>query len=204
MNIYSETNYVLELVLLQEQCRDCEEILRLCEKDQALLVIPAYSLVEPHEKLTRQSSNRKELQRRLDIELRQLARTSDYANRMEDIQDISNILIKSNEEERQRFGDCRERLIKTAEIIPLTSAILESAAYYETLYDLRPQDAIVYASILNHLEMNRPPISCFLNRNTKDFDNPDITDELSQFGCRMIVQFTDGLNFIHSQARSKS
>ncbi len=55
MNIYVETNFVLELVFEQEQCVICEQILQFCETGQAKLIIPAYSLAEPHEKLSRQA-----------------------------------------------------------------------------------------------------------------------------------------------------
>ncbi len=66
MNIYAETNFVLELTFEQEQCSYCQQILSLCEAGQAKLIMPAYSLAEPHEKLTRQSRNRRELQQLLN------------------------------------------------------------------------------------------------------------------------------------------
>jgi hypothetical protein len=51
VNVYVESNFVLELALLQEQHASCEDILRLCEAGKAQLIIPAYSLAEPHETL---------------------------------------------------------------------------------------------------------------------------------------------------------
>ena len=51
MNIYVETNFVLELVFEQEQHTSCEQILALCESGRSRLIIPAYCLAEPHEKL---------------------------------------------------------------------------------------------------------------------------------------------------------
>ena len=53
MNVYVESNFVLELALLQEQHASCEALLRLCEEGGIQLVIPAYSLAEPYETLTR-------------------------------------------------------------------------------------------------------------------------------------------------------
>ena len=78
MNIYVETNFILELVFEQEQLTSCEQILALCEAGRSRLIIPAYCLAEPHEKLTRQAGSRRELQRNLETELRQLARTASY------------------------------------------------------------------------------------------------------------------------------
>jgi predicted nucleic acid-binding protein len=199
MNIYVETNFVLELVFQQEQAASCEQILLLCEAGNASLIIPAYSLAEPHEKLTRQASNRKDLQQVLEAELRQLVRTAAYATRINSIQDIASLLVQSNEEEKQRFTHYRDRLLHVAEIVPLTRDILTTAAAYEIPYDLKPQDALVYASVITHLRHHQPTNSCFLNKNTRDFDNPDIVDELNRYHCRMIPRFDHGLSFIQAQ-----
>jgi len=82
VNIYIETNFVLELVFEQEQHTSCEQILALGESGRLRLIIPAYCLAEPHEKLTRQAGSRRELQRSLETELRQLARTASYTARI--------------------------------------------------------------------------------------------------------------------------
>ncbi len=203
MNVYVETNFVLELAFEQEQCSSCEKILQLCEAENAKLIIPAYSLAEPHEKLIRQARGRKELQQSLDAELRQLLRTTSYTNRIKSIQDIASLMIQSNEEERHRFIQYRDRLLKIGEIIALNANILSEAASYETTCDLTLQDALVYASIIMHLQQNLPAQACFLNRNSKDFDTPDIIDELRQLKCRMIPRFDNGYSFIQSQLQSK-
>jgi hypothetical protein len=54
VNIYVETNFVLELTFEQQQYKSCEAILELCEQERGKLIVPAYSLAEPHEKLGRQ------------------------------------------------------------------------------------------------------------------------------------------------------
>lgn len=144
MNIYVETNFVLELVFEQEQCVSCEQILQSCEIGRGKLIIPAYSLAEPHEKLSRQAKSRRDLQQLLDAELRQLSRTASYVSRIKSIQDIASLMVQSNEEERQRFVNYRERLFNIAEVIALTADILIEAASCEATYDLRPQDAFVY------------------------------------------------------------
>lgn len=114
MNIYVETNFVLELVFQQEQLESCEQILQLCEAGRANLVIPAYSLAEPQEKLSRQANSRRDLQKVLNAELRQLSRTSSYIARISSIQDIASLLVQSNEEERQRFVQYRVRFLSSA------------------------------------------------------------------------------------------
>jgi predicted nucleic acid-binding protein len=202
VNIYVETNFVLELTFEQEQCASCEQILQLCEAGQAKLIVPAYSLAEPHEKLSRQARRRRELQQLLDAELRQLSRTASYVSRIKSIQDIASLMVQSNEEERHRFIQCRDRLLNIGEIVALNANILIEAASYETTYDLTPQDALVYASVIGHLRHEQPQQAYFLNRNSKDFDSPDIIDELRQFNCRMIPRFDSGYSFLQSQLSS--
>jgi hypothetical protein len=88
--------------------------------------------------------------------------------------------------------------LKIAEIIPLNANILLKAVSAEENYDLSPQDALVYVSVLKHLQNNKPDQACFLNRNSKDFKTPDIIDELKSLNCRLITQFNDGYDFLIS------
>ncbi|MDA0866451.1 MAG: PIN domain-containing protein, partial [Cyanobacteria bacterium] len=132
-----------------------------------------------------------------------LLRTTSYASRIKSIQDIASLMIQSNEEERHRFIQCRDRLLKVGEVVVLNANILSEAASHENTYDLTPQDALVYASVITHLRQDLPEKACFLNRNSKDFDSPDIINELRRLNCRMIPRFDRGYSFIQSQLPSK-
>jgi predicted nucleic acid-binding protein len=200
MNVYVETNFILELAFQQEQASSCESIIALCESDKASLIIPAYCLAEPHEKLHRQSKTREELQKTLDAEIRQLSRTSSYKARLQNIKEIANLLIQSNDDEKKRFDGFRNRLFNAAEAISLTKRILTDAGSYETSLALKPQDAIIYASVISHLEEHSSVMSCFLNRNSKDFDDPNIVAALKNFNCTMIPRFDQGFEFIRKRA----
>ena len=200
MNIYVETNFILELVFEQEQCASCEKILELCEAQKAKLIIPAYSLAEPHEKLIRQKQERRRLQESLDKELRELSRAKSYKNRLDSIEDIRSLIVQSSQEIGENFAKYREYLLNIAEIIPLNTDILLQAASAEENYKLKdPQDAFVYVSVLKHLQENKPQQACFLNRNSQDFNDPDMVDELKSLNCRLITQFDAGYNFLQSK-----
>ncbi len=202
MNVYVESNFVLELAFEQEQHQFCQEVLELCDEKKVNLILPAYCLAEPLEKIVRQARDRSDLQKSLNTVLLQLSRTSSYASRLNSIQDIESLLVQSNEEEKQRFARLRDRLVNVAEIIPLTLDTIREAAMCEATYDLTPQDAIVFASVITHLRQNGSSPSCFLNRNSKDFDNPDIVTELSKSGCKMIPRFDNGVAYIQSCLRT--
>ena len=76
MNVYVETNFVLELVFEQEQCGSCEQLMLLAESGHIRLILPAYCLAEPHEKLVRQKKSRNDLISSTDAVFNQLVRTT--------------------------------------------------------------------------------------------------------------------------------
>jgi hypothetical protein len=39
-------------------------------------------------------------------------------------------------------------------------------------------------------------VSCFLNRNAKDFDDPDIRERLKARGCEFFASFEAGLRYV--------
>ena len=76
---------------------------------------------------------------------------------------------------------------------------MEAATRYQMAHDLSPQDALVYAAVLSHLTQSDAPQSCFLNKNSKDFDDPDLVEELNTYNCRLLPRFDIGYQFILSQ-----
>ena len=138
---------MLELALLQEQHGSCGDLLRLCEEGRIQLVIPAYSLAESYETLTRRHRQRKRMKAELDDELRQLARTTTYAHRLSGFQHLTTLLIDSADEEAKRLEGVRSHLLQVAEVIPLEASLLAAATQYQRTHGLSPQDALVYASI---------------------------------------------------------
>ncbi len=196
MNIYVESNLVLEIALAQEQHQSCEDILALCLADRARLLIPAFSIAEPYQTLERRHRQRRQTKLALDRELIQLARTASYAQSLSGSQSLVDLLIDSTYEEARRLEATRAQLIQTATILPLDAEILEAATPIQTEYALSPEDAIVYATVLSHLKDRPSEQSCFLNRNTRDFDDPDLVAELRLHGCKMIPRFDSGYQYI--------
>jgi len=201
MNVYVETNFVQELTFLQEQNAACEEILELCVAARIKLLIPAFSLAEPIEKLHRQKNARLEIQKNIDTEIRQLSRTSGYESEIEKIRDLDVLFARSIEEEQTRFEGYRNKLVAISDIIPLDTSIFLRSEKIERELKLSIPDAIVYASVLEHLSAEKPAMACFLNRNSKDFDIPEIRTQLESLNCVMIPRFDDGLRFVAKRAQ---
>lgn len=195
MNAYVESNFVLELALVQEQHASCEKILTLCEAGDLRIVVPAYSIMEPYETLLRRHLERKRLKDTLDRELQQLSRTSGYAQQLSGFKASTALLLDSAAEEIQRLEDVRSRLLACATVIALEASILSTATQHQTRHGLSAKDAIVYASVLSQLGSEAGPQSCFLTRDT-DFDDPDIVNELKALRCKLITRFDAGFSFL--------
>lgn len=61
MNIYAETNFILEIALEQEECDACAGILQLAASGRAKVIIPAFSLAEPWQAISSKAKVRARL-----------------------------------------------------------------------------------------------------------------------------------------------
>lgn len=199
MNVYAESNFVLEIALEQDECESCDEILRLASAGRLRLIIPAFSLAEPYQAIASKAKARSRMRDDLRIHLSELARSRPHREIPATFDALAAALIASAEFEREGLRRAVSELLQNADIIPLDAAILGSAAAIEISYGLSGQDAIVLASVLRHLEANAPEESCFLNKNSRDFDDPDILERLDALRCRFFPKFTPALAWISSR-----
>ena len=198
MIVYVESNFALQLALLQEEHQSCDSIVSLAESLTIDLAIPAFSFAETYGVWRRDSLRRTELHRRLTQEMGQLARTGPYAKTVEDLRDQASILVRSVNEDKRRLDLTLRRILDCASVIPLEEETIREAIQFQGSLGLSPQDSIVYASVIAHLSAASPGPKCFLNRDSKDFSIPDIREELGRYACRLITKFADGLSYINS------
>jgi predicted nucleic acid-binding protein len=193
--VYIESTFLLRLALLQERHASCDDILGLCETGDARLVIPSFCLTEPYDNLRRRQAQRQEMKLALDEEFKQLAPTSSLTKRLGDFRDLTSLLIDSADEEIKRLDEVSARVLGTAEVIPVDGSVLNAAKRHRDANDLSFQDAVVYASILSHLDRFAPEASCFIDED-KDFSDPDLVKELAQRRCKLIFRFDHGLEHL--------
>ena len=198
MNVYVESNFVLELALLQGQHESCSQIVDLTGEGHIHLVIPAYSLVEPYETLTRHFKERQAIIKKMDPVLGRLGRSAPYEEQTDALQDhLTTLFIGSEEEEGRRLRNTLEKLLEVAELIPLTTTIINNSLQQQQ--DFSPQDAVVYSSVLTHLANANGDDHVFLNLNRKDFDDPEVQDRLEEMGCKILFRFDRGIGYIRSR-----
>ncbi len=198
MIVYVETNFILEMAFLQEEHESCEAILSLARAHKINLVIPAFSIGEPYETWVRRRSKRSDVQRQLAREMREIIRSETYRGIGSQSNEYASLLVRSVDEDKRRLDDTLLAVIEASELIPIDLDTVKSAIEYQKNQNLSPQDSIVYASVMGHLRSSATAPKCFLNKNSKDFLNPDIQDELKNYGCRLITRFADGLGFINA------
>lgn len=201
MNVYVESNFVLEQALEQEESESCQHLLSIAAAGSIHLVIPAFSLAEPHITLMHKGNERSRLGADLRKHLSELGRSKPYRNAPTNFDDIIALLIRSAEAERAGLERTIEGILKAAEVIPLDSDVFYRAAGLQVPFGLSVQDSIVLASVVGHLSQTRPAESCFLNRNTKDFNDPNVREILEGFSCKFFGRFDNGLRYIEAYLR---
>jgi predicted nucleic acid-binding protein len=196
MNVYVETNFVLELAFVQDEHESCERILDSCEAGRAMLALPAFCLAESYETLIRRTKKRRRIRDDLDTELRELGRSRPYKQEIGAFQSVVGLLARSGDEEDQRLMSVLERISRVAKLIPLEADILLGVTPCREKYKLTPQDSVVYLSVLHDLVSGGGVASCFINRNRKDFDDPDIEQSLASRGCKMLFSFSKACQYV--------
>lgn len=202
MNVYVETNFVLEHALEQEQCESCEELIEIASAGSISLVIPAFSLPESHVALMHKQNARSRLTDELRGHLTELKRSRAYRAASSDFTEMLALLIRSVEKERDALNRTVDKILRVARVIPLNSDILYAAGAMELGLALSFQDSIVLASVIQDIQAAKHAKSCFLNRNTKDFDDPNVRDMLREIGCRFFGSFDDAVSYIQARIRN--
>jgi hypothetical protein len=198
--VYVETNFILELTFLQEEHEQCRSLLRLAVQETGIeLALPAFCVAEAYEAFERKRRHRLELADRLRGELGQLARSKTYAARRKDFVELTDLFRRSGEEQQRRLDRVLDEVLGVTRLLPLERMTTRKAVEYRKTRDLGTQDALVYASVIEDLDAKKPPRSCFITRNPKDFANPDIRDgDLADRGCTLLTNFTAGVGHVRA------
>lgn len=148
MRVYAESNFVLEIVLEQEQHRACEELISLALGGAIELAVPVFAMLEPHGTIVRREMEGDRLRKELTLRIRELQRTASMAADASRLRDASELLIRAEHNASKRFLEIRARLLDAARIIALDGTALRAAAALVDEFGLKLPDAVMLASVL--------------------------------------------------------
>lgn len=201
MNVYVESNFLLELMLEQAEAEACERLIGLAELGTIRLVAPLLALVEPQWTLNHRSSERRDVHRVLQQTHAQLRRNTSLGAESERLNADFDALLTLLEHQQDRLSRrTRQRLLKHARVLPADAATLNSAEQVAMTYDLEYFDAIMLASVLEDLPSRTGEQSCLLNSNGKDFATVSIRQELSRLNCKFFASFQRGYEYVLTTA----
>lgn len=196
MIVYVESNFVLEIVLGQEQAASAEALLALAESGAITLVLPSFALAEPFATITQRERARRRLVNDISATLKDLERSILYQSEATLVANAVAGLASIAGREYARLHSLTQRVLAVARRSELDGTRFSLALAYQSRYGLTPQDSIIYALVASDLQSVPPTeTKCFITRNSRDFDDPDIVSELSGFNCRLFFDFDVGLNY---------
>lgn len=203
MILYVETNFILELAFAQEEHKSCESILELARQGKLELAVPAFCIGEAYGRQIQRQRDKEALQRRLATELGELSRSSAYAGRLEEVREVTALLVESGEEERRYLETVLGKIYDTATLIPLDETVAREAGIQQSRLGLGPHDALVYASVLEYLrgsgaENVAEMRSCFVTRD-RDFADEDVRKDLEELRCKLLFRFDAALGYVRSR-----
>jgi hypothetical protein len=92
------------------------------------------------------------------------------------------------------------RLFAIGIIIPIDASVYGEAVTFVERFKLSPQDALIYAAVLVHIRSgDRPGPHIFINKNWKDFEQPDILAELAALHCEFLRSFVEAESWLDRQ-----
>lgn len=205
MIVVVETNFIIELVLQQEQSQACEGIVALCSSnDDIRMVIPAFAVAEAGMFLERRTGERRKLvQSDLPNHAREMGRSKPLRRVEEIIEELRAELGQAELEEASRWLDFRIHLDDEIEIIPLTGATFAETVAIQYGHEIQQlPDAIVLASLKGYLEELRGsgahvPV-LFVSRDDNAFRTPAVLKQLDVLGCTYVN------SFVNAEARIRS
>lgn len=192
MLVYVESNFLLELVLNQEEGAAANELLARAQQGSLQLAIPIYALVEPAETLRRRQAEMREFSERIRSQLRELERMAHASIDPGTHTELAKKVFDALNDWPDRLDSHRQAIVRVARLLPLEWPTLERARelMQQGLIKREP-DALMLAAVVLDAEALRVP-SLFLNRNRRDF-NQELSPLLSPLGCEPIGSFRDGL-----------
>lgn len=127
MNVYVETNFIIELALKRNEYPSCESILNSAISNRISLLIPSLALVESFSAIYRRTTSSNEVRASLQKQRSEARRSGLQSNKEleKQIENFDSILANVSMEEDESIQKVFSRVGKVAEIIEMEHGIIE-------------------------------------------------------------------------------
>ncbi|HYI11045.1 MAG TPA: hypothetical protein VEK57_18450 [Thermoanaerobaculia bacterium] len=199
MIVVVETNFLLELVLQQEQSNACVELRTLCAaSEDTHLFVPAFAIAEAGTVLERrQGERRKFLDESVPKQVNEIRRSKVLGRYRAILTELRVELLLAEEQETARWVDLQLSL--RDQIIPMTADMLIDAISTRIGLNLALPDALVLTSVRHHLAQIRATSdvpALFVSTDLAGFGTPSVTAYLREVGCRYINSFANAVEYL--------
>ena len=133
MTVYVESNFVLQHALEQEDYHSCVQIIELAANHRIKLILPAFSLAEPHHAISGKVKARSRLSEDLRIHLSELGRSRPHRRIPASFDVLAAALIASAQFEREGARSGFGTRLRS-----FGSGFYRAGLYPRTLGDLHP------------------------------------------------------------------
>ena len=194
MNVYVETNFVLNFGLRQEGHNAVVEIVALAQSGRLTLVLPAMAALETISSLEVKRSRRKQLITGMNDELGQLKRSKDRAD-LEPLETGIGVLAKLNQQELIEVQKALGQITACARLLTHTERVMSNSIQAQQSLAVDPVDSMIYGAIFTDLEnLASSDSSCFLS--TDGTLVSKVFGELKARHCTCFTRFDEGLEFV--------
>lgn len=202
MIVMVESNFVLELAFQQEEAGHAEAIIALADRQAIELVVPAWSLGEPYETLIRRTKDRKATVQTLQQEAGRLMRSRLFSDLAETAKFLGEALKNRSPDEALSLERTLGRLLTAATVLPLSKSVVEAALLFRSEFDLSPQDALVFASVDEHLRRLAKGPKVFINKDA-DFFTSEIRAHFQELECKLLSRIATARQFLENEVRRR-
>jgi hypothetical protein len=139
--VYAETNFVLEIALLQKEHASCTSLLELAaaRPEELQLAFPTFCVGEVYEAFERKRRIRRDLADGVRREFDQLARSEPHAAIRRELVNLFDAFGRINEDQQAGLDHALGNLLAVARLLP----VARETARLRFSRDLTSQDALV-------------------------------------------------------------
>ena len=195
MRIYVESNFILELALRQAEESACRKLLAATKDSRVDLVLPSFCVAEPVRTLHGRAAKRGVLRQDLDQDIALLGRSDPYKPDAERLRNVTTLLARAIEEEASSLRETLLTVLESSRVLSIEIPVLKMAQQNEDRFGMDLADAIVCASVQLDLAIHPVDEACFVTRNKKDFDDPDLSKEFASAHCKLLFSFEASVQF---------